>query len=86
MLLWGNANHAYAEAAMGYHTGGKSDFSYVSHRQRGWSKPHLIGYMESHDEERIMYKALQWGNAGPSYAIKQEAVALERMNSSRHFS
>ncbi len=79
MLLWGNANHAYAEAAMGYHTGGKSDFSYVSHRQRGWSKPHLIGYMESHDEERIMYKALQWGNAGPSYAIKQEAVALERM-------
>ena len=28
MLLWGNSQYSYAEASMGYHTNGKSDFSW----------------------------------------------------------
>lgn len=77
MMLWGNINHAYNEASMGWLT--NSNFNWVSHKQRGWSVPHLIGYMESHDEERLMYKNLTYGNSSnPNHNVKELAVALER--------
>jgi hypothetical protein len=79
MMLWGNSNSAFAEAAMGYNTGSKSDFSAVSYRNRDWTNPNLVGYMESHDEERLMYKCLQWGNASGTYDIKNPETALLRM-------
>ncbi len=79
MLSWGNMNYNYNEATMGWHDGGKSDFTRVSFKARGFSKPHLIGYMESHDEERLMYKNLQYGNSSGSYNIKNLSTALERI-------
>lgn len=51
----------------------------ISHKSRGWSDPHLVGYMESHDEERLMYKNLEHGNASGSYDIKELNTALARM-------
>ncbi|WP_439184101.1 alpha-amylase family glycosyl hydrolase [Carboxylicivirga taeanensis] len=74
ILLWGNANHSFNEATMGY----ASDFSWTSYQKRGWDKPHIVNYMESHDEERIMYKNLQYGNASGDYNVKLEATALRR--------
>lgn len=79
MLLWGNLNHSYNEATMGYHDNNKSDFSWISYKQRGWNDPHLIGYMESHDEERLMYKNLQYGNSSGDYDITKLNVALQRI-------
>ena len=75
MMLWGNMNHEYNEASMGY----PSNLSWVTHKQRGWSKPHLIGYMESHDEERAMYKNLKYGNSNGAYTVKNLSIALDRM-------
>ncbi len=75
MLLWGNMTHDYQEAAMGW--GSDLSWSYYSVRQ--WTKPHLMTYLESHDEERLMYKNLQWGNAAGNYNIKQLATALNRI-------
>ena len=60
MMIWGNMNHSYLEGAMGYNSG--SDFSWISYQKRGWSDPHLIGYAESHDEERLMFKVLEYGD------------------------
>ncbi|MBL7710175.1 MAG: T9SS type A sorting domain-containing protein, partial [Chitinophagaceae bacterium] len=40
--------------------------------------PHLVGYAESHDEERIMYKNLQFGNSSGSYNIRDLNTALKR--------
>ncbi|MEZ4686909.1 MAG: alpha-amylase family glycosyl hydrolase [Bacteroidia bacterium] len=79
MLLWGNSNHNYNEATMGYHT--DSDFSWISYKNRGWATPNVMGYMESHDEERLMYKNLQFGNSNPGtgYNIKDLETALARM-------
>lgn len=77
-LLWGNANYNFNEATMGYNTGGNSNFSHIYYRTRGWNEPHLIGYMESHDEERLMYKNLQFGNSNSNYSVKNLATALER--------
>ena len=81
MMLWGNHNCNYNQATMGYESGpcGTWNFSGISYKNRGWTNPHLIGYMESHDEERLMYKNLQFGNSFESYNIKNLGEALNRM-------
>lgn len=76
MLLWGNMNHAFNEATMGYLGG--SDFSGGLHTSRGWAQPHLVMYMESHDEERLLFKNLQFGNSSGSYNVKNLTTALAR--------
>ncbi len=75
MMLWGNLNHAFNENTMGY----ASDVSWILHNNRGWSVPHVVGYMESHDEERLMYKNLMFGNVLGSYSTKDRATALNRI-------
>lgn len=79
MMLWGNLNHSYGEASLGYHDNGKSDFSWISYKKRGWSNPALVGYMESHDEERMMFRNLQYGNFSGSYDITNIFTALDRV-------
>ena len=76
MLLWGNYNYNYNEATMGYPD--DSDFSGMLYTQRNWNDPHLLGYMESHDEERLMYKNLQFGNSSDGYDVTQLNTALNR--------
>ncbi|MBO9563122.1 MAG: T9SS type A sorting domain-containing protein [Niastella sp.] len=76
MMLWGNMNHAFNEATMGWLN--ESDFKGAIHVERGWAQPHLVSYMESHDEERLMYKNLQFGNAGGGYSTKDLATGLRR--------
>ncbi len=78
MLIWGNSNYNFSEAAMGYHDSNKSDFSWASYQQRGFSKPGLVAYMESHDEERQMFKTLTYGNSLGAYNTKDLKTALER--------
>jgi 1,4-alpha-glucan branching enzyme len=77
MLLWGNMNDSYAQASMGYTS--RWDFSNGIYTVRGWTKPHLVTYMESHDEERITYKNIKYGNSSGSYNVKDTATALKRM-------
>jgi len=79
LLLWGNMNHSYSEASMGWNESGKSDFSWISHEKRGWDTPNLVGYMESHDEERMMYKIFKWGNASGTYNTKEHYTAKGRI-------
>ncbi|MGL4851303.1 MAG: alpha-amylase family glycosyl hydrolase [Phocaeicola sp.] len=57
MYLWRNLNHAYCQSAMGWYEA--SDFSYLYSATPNW-----VGYMESHDEERMAYKQTQWGDTG----------------------
>lgn len=78
-LLWGNLNTAFSQSAMAYTT--DWNFDWGIHTRRGWNNPHLITYMESHDEERVMTKMLQFGNAsaGNVYDTKNLATALKRM-------
>jgi hypothetical protein len=79
MLIWGNTTYNYGEGTMGWNENGKSDFSSVSYQRRGWELPHLVGYMESHDEERLMFKNVSWGNGNGSYQIKDTLTALQRL-------
>jgi 1,4-alpha-glucan branching enzyme len=75
MMLWGNMNYQYNEATMGY----VSNLSGASYKSRGWTVPHLVSYMESHDEERLMFKNLQYGNSNGNYNIKNLNTALQRV-------
>ena len=54
MLCWENTNNAYMQTAMGWLQGGDG-FSNAN-------KDGYVSYCESHDEERMQYKAKQWGN------------------------
>jgi glycosidase len=79
VLLWGSSNYHYGEGAMGYNAPGHSDFSRISYKYRNWNDPHVLGYMESHDEERLAYKCIFYGNSFEDYLIKDTTVAIERM-------
>jgi len=77
MLLWGNMNHNFNEATMGFLA--QSGFEGGLASVRGWTKPHLITYMESHDEERLMYKNLAFGSqSNAAHDVRTLPVALER--------
>lgn len=78
MMLWGNDTYNFQEAAMGWVN--TSNFDRYLYSSRNWTKPHLVGYMESHDEERIMYKNINFGNnSNSSYNVRDTAVALKRV-------
>lgn len=83
--LWGNLNHNYNEGTMGYNENGKSDFSWISYIKRGWSDPHVVGYMESHDEERLMFKNLEYGNSNGAYNVTEFYTALNRIELAANF-
>jgi len=81
MLLWGKMTNDYNEATMGYN----SNLWWASYKSRGWQNPQLVTFMESHDEERLMYKNLQYGNSNASYNVKQLNTALDRMGMAAAF-
>ena len=79
MLLWGNSNENYMQATMGYvNPSDNSDFSSGIYTNRNWTNPNLVTYMESHDEERVMYKNEAYGNSNGTYSVKNIPTGLSR--------
>lgn len=76
MLLWGNMNWAYNQQTIG---NAGADIANVYHANRSWTVPHLVGYMESHDEERLMVRNLASGKSSGSYNVKDLATGLDRV-------
>ncbi len=83
VMFWGNMEFNYAQLAMGYAE--SSNLEWALYKERDWESPHLISYMESHDEERIPYKVRQFGNASGTYNTRQLATALDRMKATATF-
>ena len=79
IMLWSKATDQYNEATMGW--SGNSDWGWqMSYQAKGWNLPRSVGYMESHDEERLMYKNVNYGNAtAPPHLATDTATALYRM-------
>lgn len=75
-MLWGGAgvSNQFLEASMGYN----SNLIGASYKNKGWADPHLIAYMESHDEERMNFKNITYGNSQGSYNVKNLSTALDR--------
>ncbi len=84
MLLWGNLNYSFRQNVMGKDSG--LDISWLSYQTRGWNDPHVVGYMESHDEERLMYSILYDGNmTNQWYNIKDPDTAYQRLAAAAAF-
>jgi glycosidase len=81
MLLWHNMNRAYSQSAMGY----LSDHSFSSNLSntyppnRGMPVDGLLTYMESHDEQWLMYRLRAYGPRVGDYDVRAPWIALERM-------
>ncbi len=78
IMLWGNMNGPYSEATMGYNEGTKSNLFGVLSESRSFEKRHLVGYMESHDEQWLMFKNRSFGNSSNGYDVKDLNTALTR--------
>ena len=76
ILLWGNANHSFSQSTMGYAQDASLNNAFSN--GRNWTKQHLVTYMESHDEERTMFRNINYGNVSGSYNVKDTATALKR--------
>ncbi|GAB3641101.1 alpha-amylase family glycosyl hydrolase [Spirosoma arcticum] len=74
MMLWGNHNGDYRGATRS----AQGNFEGISYQKRGFKGPNLIGYAESHDEERLVYDLRQNGVAQGDYNIKSLPTALDR--------
>ncbi len=77
-MLWGGAgtSNQFLEASLG----SSSSFAGASYKSKGWADPHLIAYMESHDEERMGFKNITFGNQSvPGYNIRSLPVSMDRM-------
>ncbi len=77
-MLWGNNNAVYNQCTMGFAS--NSDISPIVYTdaKKAFNNPAEVGYMESHDEERTMYKNITFGNASGTYNAKTLATALAR--------
>lgn len=78
VMMWGNMVGPYNELTMGFSAniagiGNKSRTSFLGKR--------VMGYAESHDEERLMYKNLNFGNnSNASHNVRDLNTALSRMS------
>ena len=80
MMLWGNMWGAYKDVALGYSGGINTSLTNINYKQRQWNNPHLVGYMESHDEDRIAYECKTYGVTGSNgYNVKSTPVAMQRI-------
>jgi len=84
MMFWNNLNHNMNEATMGWL--GNSDFSWAFFDKHGFSRSeNLVNYIESHDEERLNFKNINYGNSSGTYNIKDLATALKRQEMAAAF-
>ena len=78
IMTWGKMTDEYNELTMGYPN---KNIARMSSSSRGFIGQRLMGYAESHDEERLMYKNLQFGNSTNSaHNVKTLATSLSRMS------
>ncbi len=84
MMLWGNLSYNYNQAGQG--RASNSNFNSGFYANRGWQLPGLVTYMESHDEQRLMFDALNSGlSDGANYNIRNLPTALARQEMNAAF-
>ena len=78
-MMWGKTTQQYNQLSMGWSQ--NSGISWVGHKSRSsFQGMRLLGYAESHDEERLLYNNSINGNALNGYDTKDLNISLERMN------
>ncbi len=70
MMLWGNHNDDFKNLAKG----SNRNITNMLYESRGYNEPHLINYMESHDEERVAFELDK--SSSSSLAIQMQRLKL----------
>jgi hypothetical protein len=84
-FVWNNMTGAYREGAKGNNTG-SSNITSSYYPSRNLTVPNGVTYMESHDEERVVYDVLTNGRqALPGYTTRDSITAYDRMKLSGVF-
>jgi len=77
IMMWGKMTDNYNQLSKGY----AGNVSGMTSASRGFTGNRLMGYAESHDEERLMYNNLKSGNStNASHNVRTLNVALSRMS------
>jgi 1,4-alpha-glucan branching enzyme len=82
MMTWDKLSASFGSAAQGL---SPMDVSWGDYKVRSFTAPSAVDYMESHDEERLMYLILQLGNSSGNYNTKTLTTALDRVKLSATF-
>lgn len=77
VMLWNKQTDPYNQNTMGYQE--NSNYDRMNHSLHGFTNMSAVGYGESHDEERLMFKNLAYGAINGNYNVKDLNTALERM-------
>jgi len=77
MMLWSNMNEPYSQMSMGFAENSGIGRTYYEHRQ-AFDTPNSVTYMESHDEQWMMYRNRAFGNSSSGYDATELETALER--------
>ncbi len=80
MLVWRKMNREYSQSAMGYPTA--TDFASTLEgtdpRNVGLPLAGAVTYMESHDEQWLMWRNEEYGNRTTGYDVRDLHVSLDR--------
>ena len=79
VMMWGKMTDPYNQLTMGYNSNNDISRMYALNHT-GFTANRVMGYAESHDEERLMYKNLQYGANLNGYNVKTPSTALARMS------
>lgn len=80
IMLWRNLEVNYAQNIMGFTTDNSLQGADFDQGSNPFQQPRVVSYMESHDEERVMFKALQFGNNSiTTHNVRNLNVALKRV-------
>lgn len=79
VMMWGKMTDNYNQLSMGYNSSNDISRMYGPNHN-GFLGNRVMGYAESHDEERLMYKNIQFGNSSGTYNVKTLNTALSRMS------
>lgn len=87
MIMWGNMTGAFKQNLLGFSPGSDISRTYYKNRTGGtWNNPGaIIGFMESHDEERLIYESIHNGNSASGYNVRVLNTALDRMKGALTF-
>jgi len=77
MMPWGSEHFTFKDAMIGNIQ--RSNFGGLYAGNRGRNSDLMVGYFESHDEERMMYEGINFGASGDSYNIQDTVTSLNRI-------
>lgn len=80
VMMWGKMTNEYNQLSMGFNS--SNNIARIGHTAHsGFNGKRVMGYAESHDEERLMYKNVAFGNqSNTNHNVRDLNTALSRMS------